>query len=189
MDLDFLKMREVVLANGDRVSLQDAALRHMRLRAQLALEEEEWDVVYHLREICLGREIDPEPERFLIREGWLCEDGTADPALRSVVLSCVRGEGRLLHLDSPYTEPLDRALAEFFISREQLLAQLDPADAQILFEKPQHEKGFDALREASREGPQTPADIPPPDAKSFVEELNKRLNRPDSPDSPPPPPK
>jgi hypothetical protein len=188
MNLDYLKKREVVLANGDIVSLGDAVLHHMHLHAQLGLEEQEWDVVYHLREVCLGRQIDPEPERFLVREGWLRKDRTVDPMLKSVVLSSVRGEGRLLHLDSPYTDSLDRALAQFFMAREQLLAQLDPADKKVVFDKPELEKGFDALHSLFGTEPGTPKPTKA-ETESFVRRLNERLDRPDAPDSPPPPPK
>lgn len=186
MNLDFLNTREVALANGDRLSLRDAVVKHMRLEAAIGLEEQEWEVVYHLREVCLGRPIDPAPERFLIREGWLREDGTVDPALRSIALSSVRGEGRLLHLDCPYTDDLSRAIATFYAAREELLAKLDPADAHIVFEKSDLEQRIDAVRENNAED-KTPELYTPPNPDTFVRKLKARMEKEKPPDSPPPP--
>ncbi|MBY0456217.1 MAG: hypothetical protein K2V38_02650 [Gemmataceae bacterium] len=179
---DLLRDRTAVLANGDRVPLLEAALSQMRLAAQLPLEESEWDVVYHLREVCLGRPIDREPERTLIREGWLGEDGGVDPVLRSVVLAGIRGEGRQLRLDSPYTDPVDRALADFFLSREFLASQLDHADLPALFDKPPLDRAFDHLRNLAQEG-NGPSDE---EARSFVDRLRERLREGDPPGSLPP---
>jgi hypothetical protein len=157
MNIELLRSREAILANGDRVNLLDAAVHHGQLSAQIALEDSEWDVVYHLRQVCLGHEIDREPKALLIQEGWLNKDGTPKPALRSVVLSSVRGEQRALHIDLPYTDPLDRALAEFFNNREFLLSELESADVSTLFEKPALELTLSALSEefnrASKENP------------------------------------
>ena len=69
MEDDFLKSREATLANGDHVSLFDAARHQSRLQAQLGSDEDEWEAVYYLREVCLDRPIEKAPERFLIQKG------------------------------------------------------------------------------------------------------------------------
>jgi hypothetical protein len=184
MDLNALNNRVAILANGDRLPLGIAVLHQMQLVGQMALQDLEWDVVYHLREVCLGRSIDREPERFLIREGFLLEDGTVEPGLRSVVLSSVRGEERQLHLDSPFTDHVDRALAEFFGSREILLAHLPRGESQQLFEKPQFDRALDLLRQPP---PDNAPKLTDADTATFVRKLNERMNRSDPPGPPTPP--
>lgn len=181
-DADGMEGREVLLANGDRVALGVAVRQCGRLTAALQSNEAEWDIVYHLREVCLGQVIEPEAERFLIHEGYLGRDGAVDPALRSVVLAAVRGEGRVLRVESPYVDPLDRARAEFLGAREQLLAQLDPAERAAVFDKPPLERHLDALRETFGGTPQPT----PGEQRSFLKKLKDRLDQ-DHPPSPPPP--
>lgn len=160
--------RPVVLANGTRVPLQVAASNLKLLAEHLAVLDSEWDVVYHLREVCLGRPLEPEQTRALVRERVLAPDGTVDPAMRAVVLSAVRGEGRVLHLESPFTDATDRALAEFLMSRDHILCYLDEADAKAVFDDPvmralQSGPPKDPKRWTEREDNRTdpPGDLPP----------------------------
>jgi len=92
--------------------------------------DQEWDMVYFLRQVCMGREIEPEPKRALIRERLLQSDGTPAPDMKAVVLSSVRGEDRAIHISSPFTDPVDRAMADFIISREYIRANLPKAVAE-----------------------------------------------------------
>lgn len=179
---DGMEGRQVLLANGDRVALGVAVQQCGRLAAALQLDEDEWDVVYHLREVCLDRGIEPEVKQFLINEGYLGPDGSVDPALRSIVLAAVRGEGRVLRVESPYVDPLDRARAEFLGAREQLLAQLDPDERAAVFDKPPLERHLDTLRETFGGTPSPTA----AEQRSFLKKLKERTGQ-DHPPSPPPP--
>jgi len=117
--------RLVVLANGASVSLGAVVANLGLLRSYLESPDSEWDVVYHLREVCLGRTIDAETARTLIHEGLLQPDGNVETDLRAVVLSAVRGEGRLLHVTSPFTDPLDRAMVEYLNADDYLESHLE----------------------------------------------------------------
>lgn len=156
--------RPVVLANGDRLLLRVAAANYARLASHLAEPDSEWDMVFYLREVCLGRPIDPEQTRALVHERLLAPDGTVEPAMRAVVLSAVRGEGRVLHLASPFTDATDRALAEFLTARNYVHSYLSDAEAQAVFDDPV----FRALQnppkrwtERQDERTDPPGDLPP----------------------------
>lgn len=122
-----------LLANGASVPLATAAPYFALLRSHLDNPDAEWDVVFHLRETCLGRKLEPEQIRTLAAEGLLGRDGRPDPVLRAVVLSAVRGEGRALHLVSPFTDPVDRAIVEYLAAKDYLSTALEPAEARELF--------------------------------------------------------
>jgi hypothetical protein len=119
MDHPFLK-KTAVLANGDRVSLLDAGFAYGKLRSCLHDPGLEWEVIHYLRELCFGREIEPEQRRALKQEGFLSEADEVDEVTRSVVLSAVRGEGRQLHLVSPFTETYDRVVTEYLNTQAEL---------------------------------------------------------------------
>lgn len=125
--------RVTTLSNGETVPLLTAARWFALLGSHQELPDLEWDAVYHLREVCLGRPLEPEQTRTLVHEGLLTPDGRVDPVLRAVVLAGVRGEGRVLHLDSPFTNPLDRAVADFVRAHDYLAAHLPPVEAEELF--------------------------------------------------------
>ena len=103
------------------------------LKSYLEYPDLEWDGVYYLREVCLGRPIEPEQTRTLVREQLLRDDGSVDPAMQAVVLSAVRGEGRVLHIESPFTAPLDRSVAEYLIARDYVRSHFDDANARAIF--------------------------------------------------------
>jgi hypothetical protein len=122
--------RTIVLANSARLPLGAVAIAYGLLSSHLADPDSDWDVVYHLRQVCLGHPIEPEQTRALIREKVLMPDGSLDPVLEAVVLSSVRGEGRNLHLDSPFTDSLDRAMAEFINAREYIRSRMEVPEAE-----------------------------------------------------------
>jgi hypothetical protein len=151
----------VVLANGGRVPLEVASANFALLNAYLAEPDSEWDVVYYLREVCLGRPIDPEQTRALVHEKLLAPDGSVDPAMRAVVLSAVRGEGRVLHLASPFTDPTDRALSEFLTARDHIQSYLSDSEVKTVLDDPvQRALKTPPKRWTDREGKRTD---PPPD--------------------------
>ncbi|QJW98485.1 hypothetical protein [Frigoriglobus tundricola] len=184
---NFWYERTAILANGAVVPLVEAEDRFGRLQNLLRRRDcMEWDGLYFLREVCLGRPIDPEPSATLVHERLLEPDGTPDPVMCAVVLASVRGCGRELHLDSPFTDSLDRALAEFVHARNMIRSDMETAPAEAFIQHDPVEDGLKRLRNAP----------PPPedrlkDPKSYVEDLVRRANKPkpDSPDGPPPPPK
>ncbi len=50
--------------------------------------------------------------------------------MRAVILSGLRGEGRLLHLDSPFVDAEDRPIAEYLIAEDELPSRvLDAIEA------------------------------------------------------------
>jgi hypothetical protein len=160
--------RPIVLANGARVPLDVAATNLALITSYLADPDSEWDIVNYLREVCLGRPIEPEQTLALVREQLLSPDGSVDSAMQAVVLSSVRGEGRLLHLVSPFTDPLDRAVAEFLMARDYIRSYLSPGEAKSVLEDDSVEKGLGLLRRArkwtDREADRTsppPDDLPP----------------------------
>jgi len=116
--------------------LSVAASYYAVLESYLADPDSEWDVAYFLRELCLGREIEPEQMRALNVEGSLLFDDTGElfPEMRAVVLSSLRGEGRQLHVASPFTDPLDRAIAQYMIARDYIRTRLDDHEAKSTLE-------------------------------------------------------
>jgi len=106
-------MRMVVLANGDQVPIGDASVCYGLLCSHLECPDTEWDAVFYLRMLCLGDAIEREQLTILRQEGLVEADGSVGETMKSIVLSSVRGEGRLLHLDSPFVDPEDRKIAIF----------------------------------------------------------------------------
>ena len=74
----------------------------------------------------------PEPlANWLIDRGLVRENRTIDPVLRQVILTAVRGEGYGLFVVTPFTDPVDRAVADLLMSRaklEELLPREELAD-------------------------------------------------------------
>lgn len=157
--------RPVVLANGDRVPLIAAATSYGHLSDYLTDPDSDWDVVYYLREMCLGRDIEPEQSRALIHARLVEADGVPGAAMRAVVLSAVRGEGRHLHLDSPFTDPLDRSIAEFITARHYLHSFLDGSELKEVLDDPVRRalENPPPKRWTDREDdrPDPPGDLPP----------------------------
>jgi hypothetical protein len=155
------------LANGERVPLAAAASKLARVTEYLAVPDSEWDVVFYLREVCLGREIEPEQERALVRERLLEPDGRLDPVMRAVVLSAVRGVGRTLHIDSPFTDQVDRDIAEYLLARDGIRSALgtDEARAVLAYDPVQRlfddHQQFKKWTEREDDRPDTPGDLPP----------------------------
>ena len=115
-----IKDRVATLANGDCVSLQQAAHQYAVVKGYLESPDSEWNLIYYLRQLCLGREVELDQRAALTRESLIGNDGAIDPVLNAVILSAVRGEGRLLHLDSPFVDTQDRLIAEFLVARDEL---------------------------------------------------------------------
>lgn len=161
-------VRIATLANGEAVPLARAAAVYSRLDSYLRHSDAEWDIPYFLREVCLGRSIEPEQSRVLAREGLLAPDGRPDPDVRAVVLAAVRGEGRLLHLSSPFTDADDRAVAEFLNARDHIASLLPEAEARSLLADPLP----DLLRQSL--GDRTPSIT---DAPAQVREIFRRMGR------------
>lgn len=169
------------LACGGVVPIVRAAAFLSQLRSFLEHQDTEWDVVYYLRELCLGRSIEPEQKRCLVREGLLSATGDLDPDLRSVVLSAVRGEGRVLTVSSPFTDAADRAVAEFLNARHYITCFLDEAEAkQLLAGDPIDE----IVRKVLRDEAGRPT-LGNPDALAR-EMLRRKRRADDSPQDPPP---
>lgn len=196
-NLDLLRTREAVLANGGRVPLADAVDRLDRLQTAVGTDDQEWDVLYYLRELALDRPVDDTVRRSFARDGLLGPDGGLDANFRDVILSGVRGQDRALYLESPFTDSLDRVLAEYALARRDVVAaanlgQLDTELARSFLAPDRFERAMDVLKDPTDVPPSPPEtpDIPPhlEDPKSFAERILKRSNPP-SPDSPPPPPK
>ena len=138
--------RPVILANGDQVPLDLAASAWREIRSCQDLLDLERDTLYFLRQVCLGQQIEPDQERSLLRLGMLDENHGISPLLKSVVLSSVRGEGRILHVDSPFTNPLDQAIAEFIGSCDYLQSHLTETDLRLLLRRNIDDEVGKALR-------------------------------------------
>lgn len=180
--------RHAILATGDDVLLAHAHHFYSLLRLRVADTADEWHVIYHLRELCLGKPVESDVLRHLKRIEMLGPDGDVDPTLRAVVLSAVRGQGKNIRLSSPFTDATDEALSEFFWNREYLLCSLDPPEKKLLFERPLSEHLAAAIRELpaarnpdevdpgappARLGPPSAAPEAPPDNQPAPPALNE----------------
>jgi hypothetical protein len=126
-----LRERMATLANGAAVPISKVVAVLGKLDRCLSQPDSEWEVVFYLRELCFGREVEPEHVRALIAEGLLDEDGRLESGVRDVVLSAVRGEGRSLHLDSPFTDPDARSVANFLNGRDYISSFLPEDEAKV----------------------------------------------------------
>lgn len=144
--------RPATLANGATVPLAEAARWLALLESYADDPGLEWEMLHLLRAACLGRRLEPEQLRALVSERLLESGGAVDPTLNAVVLSAVRGEGRVLHLESPFTEPLDRAMADYIRSREYVRAHLDPAAAEAFLAQDPVQDSFERYRDATHPG-------------------------------------
>lgn len=173
--------RFTTLANGDAVPLWNARHWFEKLESYQKVQDAEWDVVYHLRELCLGRTLEEEQIRSLAHEGFLSAEGAVDPVLRSVVLSSVRGEGRLLRLDPPYTDEVDRRIADYLSAQNILPSHLSNEEMEEL-----RGADMDRLLKEVREDVLDNLQSPPVD-DHVLREFRRRLrkNNPDgSPQGP-----
>ncbi len=131
-------------------------MRSLRRRRHLQDPDLDWPYVHLVRELCLDRPIEPEQRRALVREGLLGEDGALDPSLAAVVRAAVRGEDRLLRLDSPFTHSLDRAMADYLCARTFIRGHLEDAAAEAFLSSDPSRDAEQEFRERT-----TPA-VPPP---------------------------
>jgi hypothetical protein len=188
---EVLRDREAVLANGGHLPLADAVRWYDRLVTLVGADQTEWDVLYSLRQLALGRQVDREPLGELVREGLATPDGRLDPGLRDVILSAVRGEDHRLRLESPFTDSLDRALAEFRGARDQLYAaidagQLEPLSARQFLSPSRFHRAMDQLQEPTSPVPPSGEEefnegsLPPPpseETKAFAARVMQRWRR------------
>lgn len=164
--------RIVILATGERLPL-GVVCRHLGVLASyLEDTEQDWHYLPLLRRVCFGLPVDPEQRRALARERLTEPDGTVDAALLAVVRAAVRGEGEHLRLESPFTDPVDRAMADYRRAQTYLRGHLDDPDTFLTADptrdaehryrestKPPPTGGW-ADREGDR-GDQAPDGLPP----------------------------
>lgn len=175
---EILRNRETLLANGGRLQLFDAFTHYSCLQNLRVVDDLEWDAVYLLREVALGRPIENGPRDALIQKKLLDSDGEIDPEFRDIILSSVQGEDRLLHLISPFTNSLDRALVESAISRQLILAalghgpdELDPESSRRFLIPSKFEQAEDLVRGRAEElGPYSEDGT----NKELIHEVEKR---------------
>lgn len=123
----------VLLATGVRLPLDEVAATLLLLGRLLADPDGDRELVLRLREACLTDHPIPEGVRArLAAEGFLSEDGAVVPFVREVVKAAVRGEGRDLHLVSPFVRPWDRTRSDLIVARETVRAALPPHEAAQL---------------------------------------------------------
>jgi len=178
MELDhltLLKERTAVLANGDRVPLIDAALAYRSLQTVFAMEGvaggAERNTLYHLRAICLGRTIGAESQRILIENQLLRPDGSTDPVVKAIVLSAVTGVEQELHLRSPFTDRLDRALSEYVTSRDFIRCFAEGPGVDTLLNDDPIEAGLSGISKWPREMG---------NPKAFAQRVSRTVPSPDS---------
>lgn len=174
----FIESRIAQLSTGEVVPLLSAARWLSHLSDCVRTPDDEWDIVYHLRQACLGHPPAPEIMAALAADDFVTADGEVDPVVRAVVLAAVRGEGRALHLVSPFTEASDRMIANFVAAREYLEVELSPAEFQELLAG---DGTADRVRAALQSFP-LPPDVA--DAESFARRCREDRPR-GGPDTPP----
>ena len=169
------RTRPALLANGTDVPLDDAARAYALLRGLVGTPDGEWDLLFPLRQLCLGRPVEDGPAEGLARIGVLNADGSVPPTTAAVVLSAVRGDGRALHVSSPFVDTEDRLLAEYLIARDELpqplLDRVAATDPRLAFQA--------ALEQTT---------VPPGLQARLNEILGPRPTPPDGPPSESPPP-
>lgn len=141
------------------------------LQDHLDLPDAEWDVLYFLRELCLGRSIEHDQLQTLKSVNLITTDGEIDSTLKSIVLAAVRGSGRVLHIDSPFVERIDQRIAEFVSARDYLQVELSHEEFRQLIDG---ESMLDRVR-------QTLEDMPLPhgleDSEGFARRIRERTNK------------
>jgi hypothetical protein len=148
-----LRKRIATLTSGDQVPLEEASHYLTKLRLELNAEDQEWEVIPLLRQKCLGEELDPWQVAALRNVGLVNDEGTVDATLKSVVLASVRGDGKNLHIESPFVKDEDRALSEFIVAREQIRRYFDEVQVQQFFAQDPIEDTFSQLKEATKPPP------------------------------------
>lgn len=190
--------RMAVLANGGVVPLEAAAATYALLKSHLQSNDAEWDVLYYLRELCLGRPIDNHQRFTLLKSGLLESDGELHPAVRDVVLSAVRGEDQMLHLESPFTSADDRAIAELINATTYVKIHVPPNEAEKWLKDHLGQRIDKVLNEFDttnlpdpRMTPELPT-LSPEAQEQILKNILNRRNPPNdsdpSPDHPTPPP-
>jgi hypothetical protein len=118
--------RVAVLTTGARVLLQSVAVILMSLETLNAGTPEERVALLALRKACLAdKSTIPTSASTLLRGAGLIEgDQLIPPAVRQVVLAAVQGEGDGIHIASPYTDLLDRAISDLTTSLAKVEAVL-----------------------------------------------------------------
>jgi hypothetical protein len=103
-------------------------------------------------------------------------------------------------LEPPFTDPLDRALADFANAREVIIAaadlgELDPDMVKAFLAPSRFDRALDELTKTHEETRRVSEeslspDVPPVDPKTFAERVLRKALPPLDPDSktPPPPP-
>jgi hypothetical protein len=178
--------RLALLANGDTVPLPEAASHYALLRSYGQTDWLAWDPLPLLREVCLGKDIDPEQRREMAANGILPADGSVPDALRSVVLSAVRGHGKYLTVDCPFTDERDRILAEYELAREAVRSHLDPPVAAAFLRYDPTQTATDQFVQGlQREDGGTKTGDPMSYAERIIRMAEERKKNP--PPSPPPP--
>ncbi len=135
--------RPVLLSTGTRWPI-GAVAGCLGLLGSFLEEPETRPLVTNLRQLCFGLEIAPERLSELSQAGLLRVNGTLDPLMRDVVLAAVRGTGNNLYLDPPFTEPLDRTIAELVLARDHIQASLPREMAEVVL-------GYDPLHEGAEQ--------------------------------------
>jgi hypothetical protein len=133
-DADDVYTQEVTLAAGGRFSRLQVAEEYKFLSSFLEYSDSEWNLLYYLRQLVLGNEIEEDQKHALINENILEPDGTVRPITESVVVSALRGMDRNLYFDSPYATAHDRTLGDLITARLSL--EDDPLIRQVFERSP-----------------------------------------------------
>ena len=128
--------KSVVLSNGARHPIGLVAAHVGLLESYADGDARDRDVLDALRRTCLGLPISGEARHALQSEKLLDGRGEPPPALKDVVLSSVRGDGKALHVLPPFTDPWDRTIANLFLARAAVRSQLSPENAELLLNEP-----------------------------------------------------
>jgi hypothetical protein len=170
--------RDIVLANGASVPLIRAAANFGILRESLAPDHEGWSSAALLRKVCFDQPIEEEQRQTLQTQGLLNQEGEVDPVMREVVLASLRGTGKQLYLDSPFTEDWDRTLADLLNAREEIRTHLNPHQASELLMDEPVEDLINLLRHQNRVEKKSLKKI---DSKEFLKRALERADREDIP--------
>ena len=135
-DGDPLFRKTIVLSNGAKAPLAETVLHLASLQALADTQGRDRQVLYALRESCLGRPIAPSERKLLEEEKLVDAAGAVNPSLKDVVLASVRGEGKALFLASPYTDAWDRIMGNFLLGRAAIRDQFSERDADLFINEP-----------------------------------------------------
>lgn len=123
------------MSSGAQCNLM-AASGHLGLLESHLEDDQSRHLIYHLRQMCLGHNVDEHVKKELQESGLLEKNGMLHPVMKAVVLASVRGEDHALYVVSPFTNRWDRTLADYLQIRDDIRANLSKQEAdEILFEK------------------------------------------------------